>query len=351
MQGRLICMRPEVKATLSSLRRYEHTGFDSRVLWIQHKNHTGFVIFLGSASALMSSRFALRPWKLSGVTASRVRGRAVESHLPYLSRTYVFGNLQRVAETRARPRPSAIACIQPWNREDHSNGREDIIAAKELCCTDPRLYYTIPANTTWISKAVLLKVGLVWSLSANVVWTMTDIQLSCFQKLLNLASECKLPLFLHCRNAFEDLISGIRKHVDRCGPIHGVVHTFDGTEEQAEAIIELGLYIGFNGCSLKTERNLEVVASVPSERILLETDAPWCEIRPTHAGFRHVVTKFAKKKPNRWESGCMVAGRNEPANIVQVLEVVAGARGQLPDELAHAAYENTLSVFPSLLTS
>lgn len=64
-----------------------------------------------------------------------------------------------------------------------------------------------------------------------------------------------------------------------------------------------------------------------------------------------MVTKFAKRKPNKWEPGCMVAGRNEPANIVQVLEVVAGARGQSLDELACAAYGNTLSVFPGLLAS
>lgn len=47
----------------------------------------------------------------------------------------------------------------------------------------------------------------------------------------------------------------------------------------------------------------------------------------------------------------MVAGRNEPANIVQVLEVVAGARDQSPDELALSIYENTLKMFPRLLTS
>ncbi|CAM9210744.1 unnamed protein product, partial [Sphacelaria rigidula] len=141
----------------------------------------------------------------------------------------------------------------------------------------------------------------------------------------------------------EDFATIVRRNRDRISG--GVVHSFTGTREEAEELISMGLYIGINGCSLKTAENLEVVRSIPSERLMLETDAPWCEIRPSHAGSGMMKTSIPSRKREKFEAGMCVKGRQEPCHIIQVLEVVAAARGEDPVALGKQALENTRHVF------
>lgn len=70
--------------------------------------------------------------------------------------------------------------------------------------------------------------------------------------------------------------------------------------------------------SLRTEENLEVASKIPINRLMIETDCPWCEVKPTHPGFKHVATKFPSVKKEKYsvESDNQVKGRNEPVNIV-----------------------------------
>ncbi|CAG0902427.1 unnamed protein product [Darwinula stevensoni] len=179
-----------------------------------------------------------------------------------------------------------------------------------------------------------------------------DIQLKYFEKQLELVKLTGLPMFLHCRNSADDLVSVLERHKD--GPWKGVVHSFDGSLKDARAIIDLGLHVGVNGCSLKTKENLEVLKEIPIDRLMVETDCPWCEIRPSHVGYEHVETRFPSRKKEKWESGSAVKARNEPANVVsvppvpvvpQVVEVLGAVKDLDLDELADRLFENAVSVF------
>ncbi|KAI1427574.1 TatD family hydrolase [Xylaria sp. FL1777] len=105
------------------------------------------------------------------------------------------------------------------------------------------------------------------------------------------------PLFLHSRAAHEDFVGLLKaKFGGKLEKLErgGVVHSFTGTAAEMHELADLGLYIGTNGCSFKTEENCAVVGEIPLDRLMLETDGPWCEIRPTHAGWRHLLDAKAK---------------------------------------------------------
>lgn len=127
------------------------------------------------------------------------------------------------------------------------------------------------------------------------------IQLHSFAAQLDLvlAMKQQLPLFLHSRAAHADFVSLLK---EKFGPRleklerGGVVHSFTGTAEEMRELMDLGLYIGTNGCSFKTAENCDVVKQIKLDRLMLETDGPWCEIRPSHEGWKYLVSKIKADK-------------------------------------------------------
>ncbi|KAH7305075.1 hypothetical protein BKA65DRAFT_486129 [Rhexocercosporidium sp. MPI-PUGE-AT-0058] len=205
-----------------------------------------------------------------------------------------------------------------------------------------------------------------------------DIQLQAFEQQLSLAVDLQLPLFLHSRAAHSDFLRLLSKHEDRL-PKRGVVHSFTGSLEEMQELVAGGWHIGINGCSLKTEENCAVVKEIPLDMLHLETDGPWCEIRPAHAssailnkmreelGFSSKSkAKFIGKggrvedveedtsmgwggwksvKKEKWIEGVVIKGRNESCFIGRVAWAVAGIKGVSVQEVADAAWRNSINMF------
>lgn len=168
-----------------------------------------------------------------------------------------------------------------------------------------------------------------------------------FEKQFALAEATSLPLFLHMRAACDDFLEIIDRNAHRFTA--GVVHSFTGGAREAAAVLAReNLLIGLNGCSLKTQENLDVVKTIPLDRIVLETDAPWCGIKPTHAGFAAVAPPLSWPKPvkkEKWFAGALIKDRCEPAHIVCVAQIIACAHGVGVDVVAEACARNARRVF------
>jgi len=143
-----------------------------------------------------------------------------------------------------------------------------------------------------------------------------------FQAQLRLALKYGLPLIIHARRAVDAVIATIRRIGGSSG-LRGVVHSFSGSPEQARRLWDLGFMIGLGGplTHERAQRLRRLVAGMPLEWLLLETDAP--------------------DQPDAAIRG----QRNEPARLGVVLETVAGLRGQDPAEVARATTANAERLF------
>lgn len=162
-----------------------------------------------------------------------------------------------------------------------------------------------------------------------------ETQLFYFAKQLDLAIELQMPLFLHSRAAASDFEALLKERLERL-PKRGLVHSFTGTLEEMRHIVDLGFDVGINGCSMKTEENIAVVKEVPLERLQIETDGPWCDMRPSHAsaGYLKDAPELPKAvKKEKWSAEFMVKGRNEPCAITRVAWAVANIKGISVEEV------------------
>lgn len=140
-----------------------------------------------------------------------------------------------------------------------------------------------------------------------------------------------------------DFVEVVRRNRKRF--VTGVVHSFTGSQQELKELLDMGLSIGVSGCSLRTQDQLQLVSQIPLDRLMLETDAPWCDIQPAHAGFEFVRTSFPTAAKHKFQMGSCVARRTEPAHVIQVCEVVAGSRGAEVAVVAKATHDNASRMF------
>ena len=148
-------------------------------------------------------------------------------------------------------------------------------------------------------------------------------QLDAFETQLDWAKQLKLPLSIHCRNAFDKMVNILERKQD--GNLRGIMHCFTGTEEEAKVYLELGFHLGLGG--VITYKNCGVkdyMPNLPLDRIVLETDAPYLSPVPCRGK------------------------RNEPSFLVHTARWIADILQMPAEELAALTTDNVQSLFAGL---
>ena len=149
-----------------------------------------------------------------------------------------------------------------------------------------------------------------------------EMQHKVFREQMELASQAKLPIVIHCRDAWSDCLNLLEGHWKPTG-IGGILHCFSGTLEDARRGVDMGFLISFAGnLTYPKAQNLrEVSKALPLERIVIETDSPYLAPQP-HRG-----------------------KRNEPAYVAEVARTLASVRDLSPEEVAASTSENFRRLF------
>lgn len=240
-------------------------------------------------------------------------------------------------------------------------------------------------------------------------YTPMDKQLLYFEKQLHLATNFNLPLFLHMRNSIDDFIKTLYPFLsNKLLPNENLlVHSFTGNKEELEKLLNLEartgyrIFISINGAGLRDLSTLDIINKIPLDRLMIETDSPWCEVKKTHPSYKYLqkspnmfypdddenyelvtekpeikdlLTKFSQNKKNPKGSNItlfeflpipivksdkfdnfkythlfvdspLIKSRNEPCLIGLVAQVICQLRDESPEDIIDACYNNSMLVF------
>jgi TatD DNase family protein len=169
-------------------------------------------------------------------------------------------------------------------------------------------------------------------LDYNRNFSPPDSQRKCFEDQLVLATQLKMPVFLHTRDAFDDFLAILKQH--RASLPGAVVHCFTNGQAELEAYLALDCYIGITGWLCDERRGSHLVPllrQIPVNRLLLETDAPYLLPRNIQEKAQHTAVKKS--------------GRNEPRFLPHIATFAAEILGKTPDQLATETSTNAARLF------
>jgi TatD DNase family protein len=221
------------------------------------------------------------------------------------------GNFEAVAQlAHAAPNASYALGIHPIYVPQARD--EDLIAlraAVEAAIDDPRF-------------VAIGEIGLDFFIPLLCEPALREKQERFFREQLRIARDFDLPVLTHVRRSQDQVL----KHLRQIQPPGGIAHAFNGSEQQANTFIKLGMHLGFGGAMTFT-RALQIrrlAANLPLERIVLETDAP--DIAPS------------------W----IHPARNSPEQLPAIGAALAGLRAVDPSEVRAAAWRSSLAAIPRL---
>jgi len=120
------------------------------------------------------------------------------------------------------------------------------------------------------------KIYAVGEIGIDLYWDKTTLpeQIKAFKMQIAWAKDLKLPIVIHCRDAFDEVFEVLQQEQDE--NLRGIFHCFTGTLEQAQKVIELGFYLGIGGVVTYKNSGLDkVVSQIDLNHIVLETDSPY----------------------------------------------------------------------------
>jgi TatD DNase family protein len=152
-----------------------------------------------------------------------------------------------------------------------------------------------------------------------------EIAMEVFRNHIAAARETGLPLIIHSRDADADMAAILTDEMGK-GAFKALLHCFTSSRQLAETALSLGLYISFSGIVTfkKSDELREIAATVPLDRLLVETDAPYLAPQPYRGK------------------------RNEPAYVVETAKVLAPLKGVTVNELGDATTANVLKLFSKM---